>query len=259
MLGQVRRRQKNGYALLTMMFLLAVLVVGMAAATQNIQTNGQREKEKEMIWRGKQYVRGIRLYHQKTNRFPSQLEDLYLPKTGIRYMRQAYKDPMNDEDGSWRLIYVGPHGELIGSLNPNKNAFFFGNVATTPATAPNAVPNAAPSAPASSQNASSSFGSFPSFGNITAASSATSAANQQASAVQAADASATPSASTQDPAGTPSDPSSSDNNQVFGRNIVIGVGSKVNKASIIRYEGAKNTRLFEFIWNASDTQRVPAP
>ena len=36
----------------------------------------------------------------------------------LRYLRQAYKDPMNKEDGSWRLIYVGPAGQLIGSLKP---------------------------------------------------------------------------------------------------------------------------------------------
>ena len=36
-------------------------------------------------------------------------------------MRQAYKDPMNGEDGSWRLIYVGPAGQLIGSLKPPQN------------------------------------------------------------------------------------------------------------------------------------------
>ena len=31
-------------------------------------------------------------------------------------MRQAYKDPVNPVDGSWRMIYVGPNGQLIGSL-----------------------------------------------------------------------------------------------------------------------------------------------
>src|SRR5260370_3216410 len=36
-------------------------------------------------------------------------------------MRQAYKDPMNKEDGSWRLIYVGAAGQLIGSLKPRQN------------------------------------------------------------------------------------------------------------------------------------------
>src|SRR5262249_35199400 len=35
-------------------------------------------------------------------------------------MRQAYKDPMNSKDGEWRLIYVGPAGQLIGSLKPQR-------------------------------------------------------------------------------------------------------------------------------------------
>jgi hypothetical protein len=36
----------------------------------------------------------------------------------------------------------------------------------------------------------------------------------------------------------------------MGGNI-IGVGSKINKPSIIIYEKAKNYRLFEFIWDPS--------
>lgn len=36
----------------------------------------------------------------------------------------------------------------------------------------------------------------------------------------------------------------------MGGNI-IGVGSQVNKRSIIIYDKAKNYRLFEFVWNPS--------
>ena len=46
-------------------------------------------------------------------------------------------------------------------------------------------------------------------------------------------------------AGSISNPST-----IIGGNI-IGVGSKVNKRSIIVYEKAKNYRLFEFIWDPS--------
>jgi hypothetical protein len=37
---------------------------------------------------------------------------------------------------------------------------------------------------------------------------------------------------------------------IIGGNI-IGVGSKINKSSIIVYDKAKNYRLFEFIWDPS--------
>src|SRR5260370_1900655 len=72
-----------------------------------------------MIWRGKQYARGVKMYYRKTGKFPTSMDDLIKPKLGsLRFMRQAYKDPMNAKNGDWRLIYVGPSGQLIGSLKP---------------------------------------------------------------------------------------------------------------------------------------------
>src|SRR6266403_1671841 len=98
---------KNGYALMMVMFLTSVLLVSAMVAAPYIRTERQREKEQEMIWRGKQYVRGIKLYYRKTGRFPTSVDDLTKPKLGsLRFMRQAYKDPMNKADGSWRFIYV---------------------------------------------------------------------------------------------------------------------------------------------------------
>ena len=131
---RIVRGSQQGYAILTVMFFLTLLVLGTIVVAPNVVTDLQRQKEEEMIWRGKQYVRGVRLYYTKMHRFPTQLEDLYKPKTGIRFMRQAYKDPMNTADGSWRLIYVGPNGQLIGSL---KDRSMTGNVlGLGPANAP---------------------------------------------------------------------------------------------------------------------------
>jgi hypothetical protein len=123
-------RGQRGYALLVMIFILALLVVGTMALTQNVITEGRRQKEEEMIWRGKQYARGVKLYFRKTNHFPATLEDLTKPKTGVRFMRQAYSDPMNSVDGSWRVIYVSAGGQLIGSMRnalPPGSSVPFGN------------------------------------------------------------------------------------------------------------------------------------
>jgi len=99
---------ERGYALLMVVFLVTLLLISVVAVAPNILTEGKREKEKEMVWRGKQYARGVKLYYRKMGRFPTSLDDLTKPKTGsLRFMRQAYKDPMNKEDGAWRLIYVG--------------------------------------------------------------------------------------------------------------------------------------------------------
>src|SRR4029077_487722 len=113
---------QRGFAMMMVMFLTTLVLLGAMAAAPYIRTESQREKEQEMIWRGKQYVRGVKLYYRKMGRFPTSVDDLTKPKVGsLRFMRQAYKDPMNKEDGSWRFIYVGPAGQLIGSLKPRQN------------------------------------------------------------------------------------------------------------------------------------------
>ena len=113
-----RRRREAGYTLLMVVFLVASLSIAAMAVAPNLLTEGRREKEAEMIWRGEQYQRAILLYYQKFGRYPTKIEDLTKQTNGLRFLRQAYPDPMNKEDGSWRFIYMGPNGQLIGSLRP---------------------------------------------------------------------------------------------------------------------------------------------
>lgn len=117
-------RQQGGYALLMVVFLAALMLVAITAATPNILTQGKREKEEEMIWRGQQYARAVRLYYRKNGRFPTSVDDLVEKRTQIRYLRQRYKDPMNTADGSWRFIYIGPGGQLIGSVTRTGGLLF---------------------------------------------------------------------------------------------------------------------------------------
>jgi type II secretory pathway pseudopilin PulG len=105
-----------GWVLLWVIAAAAVLLVSSAAVVPNIITAGTREKEEEMIWRGKQYARAVKLYFRKFGRFPTSLDELTKKQSNIRFMRRPYKDPMNREDGKWRLIYVLPNGQLVGSV-----------------------------------------------------------------------------------------------------------------------------------------------
>jgi hypothetical protein len=175
------RSCQDGYALMMVIFFTAVMLIGAMAVAPRILQEGKREKEKEMIWRGRQYVRGVKLYYRKMGRFPTSIDDLTKPKTGsLRFMRQAYKDPMNTEDGSWRLIYVGPAGQLIGSLKPPQTLQLptggagLGTAASALAT--NSTGQAGGSS-AFGSSSSSAFGSssgFGSFGSSTANGGATS-------------------------------------------------------------------------------------
>ena len=116
---RIRARQRSGqegYTLLFAVFLVAVMLISLTTAALKIETQGQREREEEMVWRGHQYERGIRRYVAKFGRYPTKIDDLVKATSGVRYMREAYKDPMNKDDGTWRFIYVTPAGALIGSV-----------------------------------------------------------------------------------------------------------------------------------------------
>lgn len=244
---------QDGFALLMVIFFLALLVLATGIAAPRVLTEGKREKEQEMIWRGKQYERGIKLYYRKIGRFPTKLDDLAKPASGnVRFMRQLYKDPMNKEDGSWRLIYVGPAGQLVGSLRPHQNL-------QLPAVAPVGTPAAAASAGAGAAGASLN-GPFPAQAGAQPARTL----GEPASTAPGTEAAASPepAPSTPEDAGAAAQTAAAnargdltpaqlaDTPELFGGNI-IGVGSKINKRSVIVFDKAKNYRLFEFIWDPS--------
>ncbi len=237
LLTKLERSNESGYALLLVMFFMALLVVSLAAVAPNSLSQGRREKEEEMIWRGKQYERGIKLFYLKNHRLPASIETLTNPNLGQRFMRKAYKDPMNAEDGSWRLIYLGSNGQLIGSTRPSV-VFTLG--------VPGGGGPPSQNTPASSglqigsrsgfdsQNGGSSFGTRSISGSFTTQSTGT------------------PPQSTDNPPAPAPSPSSQgeSGSQIFGGNI-IGVGSKVNGNSMRWLNGAKNYQQFEFIWDLS--------
>jgi hypothetical protein len=217
-----RNHRDGGYAILLVLFAGTLMLILAMSAAPNILTEGRREKEKEMVWRGKQYVRGIKLYYRKMGRFPTSLDDLTKPQMGnIHFMRKAYKDPMNKEDGSWRLIYVGPSGQLIGSLKPPQTLQMPG----VPQVGTPAASLANPPA------GNSQVGTTPQGGQP-------GATGQGGESTDTTD------------GGNPANVPSGDTPTIMGGNI-IGVGSKVNQRSIMVYEKARNYRLFEFIWDPS--------
>jgi len=242
------RKKQGGYALLLVVFLTALLVVGTMSIGLRILTEGKREKEQEMIWRGQQYTRGIKLYYRKLGRFPTSMDDLTKPKIGnIRFMRQAYKDPMNKEDGSWRLIYVGPAGQLIGSLNPSLSNVQMPAAAGQPGV-PGVTPGNAqgtiggPTGPPGSFGPTSTTPGTPAPANGQGTTGPTPGAAGSGTGAQGTDATGTGTDSQAVPTG--------DTPTIVGGNI-IGIGSKINQPSLMVFEKAHNYRLFEFIWDPS--------
>lgn len=114
---RVPKPGEQGYALLMVIFLAATLMILAVVGSLSVKTEGQRQKEEELAWRGNQYVRAIRFFYKKNGRFPKTIDELTATHTDQpNFIRKAYKDPMNHADGSWRLIYVLPNGQLQGSV-----------------------------------------------------------------------------------------------------------------------------------------------
>ena len=146
-----RRSAEQGYVLVVLLMFAAVLLIGTSAIMRKAAFEGQRDRENELIFRGLQYQRAIQLYVRKVGAYPPSLDAL--EKTnGIRFLRKRYKDPMTKE-GDWRLIHIGPNGQLIDSqvtvggttaatANPTEHvtASQFGQPGLTPAP-PGAAPN----------------------------------------------------------------------------------------------------------------------
>lgn len=101
----------RGYALIMLMIVVFALALGALVALPVWQTQVQRENERELIFRGKQFVEAVRLYQMKyPGSFPQSFEEL----VEERCIRRLYKDPMA-KDGQWNVILqtgeIGAGGE----------------------------------------------------------------------------------------------------------------------------------------------------
>src|SRR4030042_4226160 len=100
----------SGYVLIMLLFVVTAMGIGLLVAVPVWQTQIQREKEEELIFRGKQYVEAVRLFQiKKPGTFPKTLEELVEEKC----LRRPFKDPMSP-DGDWNIILLpeggGPGG-----------------------------------------------------------------------------------------------------------------------------------------------------
>ncbi len=104
---------EKGYVLLIMMMMATLLLISLTAAVPSIYVEGQREKEKELIFRGEQYARAIELFHMQFHRYPTSVKEL-LHTNNMSFLRQAYRDPMA-KNGEWRFIHATATGIILDS------------------------------------------------------------------------------------------------------------------------------------------------
>ncbi|MCK4759668.1 MAG: type II secretion system protein, partial [Candidatus Aminicenantes bacterium] len=83
--------RKKGYVLIILLIAIFVMSIGLLVAIPVWETQIQREKEEELIFRGKQYVEAIRLFQTKyPGSFPKSFDELVEEKC----IRKLFPDPM---------------------------------------------------------------------------------------------------------------------------------------------------------------------
>lgn len=122
-----------GYTLVAVvigMLLLAILIAAVGPALGKI---GQRDREQELIFRGRQYARGIAIFQRRFGRYPNTLKELY--ENNPRSIRQLWKDPMCNCADWYTIILNTP------DANPQ------GGTAAPPPGSPPAVGGGPPPTP----------------------------------------------------------------------------------------------------------------
>ncbi len=97
-------QKKQGYSILILLFAVTIISIGLLVAVPVWQTQIRRERETELIFRGRQYVEAIRLFQtKKPGEYPNTLKEL----VEERFLRKLYKDPIT-RDGVWNIILLPP-------------------------------------------------------------------------------------------------------------------------------------------------------
>src|SRR6266576_3096878 len=119
----IKNSAERGYALVSLILVMSLIALFALGAAENVRQQGQREREKEAIFRGEQVADAIRSYYryrgaQGVNSLPNSIDDLQqgIPRgtKKLQILRtEAAHDPLS-KSGEWKL--VGPTSESVGAF-----------------------------------------------------------------------------------------------------------------------------------------------
>jgi type II secretory pathway pseudopilin PulG len=120
----MRSRKSNsgqsGYVLLVVMLAMTFILIAMSIAAPRIAQQIKRQKEEELVYRGKEYATAVKRFaHKSGGQYPATIEQLE-NTNHIRFLRQRYKDPMTG-DSDWRMVHYGEAQVTIPAPNPGLN------------------------------------------------------------------------------------------------------------------------------------------
>src|SRR5215472_3411868 len=145
--SRAKAKGEAGYIMLAVLLLITLMLIALAVELPRISQQIKREKEEELVHRGKEYATAIKRYYHKAGAYPTSLEQLE-NTNHIRFLRKRYKDPMTTE-GEWRLIHVGEAQITIPAPSnpPGTNPAGTASPSPTPAGGASSAPGGTATAP----------------------------------------------------------------------------------------------------------------
>lgn len=250
--------REQGYILIAVLFMTFMLLLTLSIAAPKVAADLERDREIELMHRGKQYQRAIQLYYRKFGSYPPNMDAL-IKTQDIRFLRKQYVDPATGKK-EWHLIHFGEaktptlgfFGQPLAGTGGAGSSIMSGvgpsggnaNVGTPMGGAPGAS-----GAPGGSGGFGSDSGSGFSLG-----ASPSSSPTGAAGAPGAPGASTDPNASGGSSLGSNTASSFGGSQQTFGGAGIIGVESNSPKETILEYKKKKHFNEWEFVYDPLSEQ-----
>jgi type II secretory pathway pseudopilin PulG len=236
--------------MIAVMFMLAVIVIALAAAAPKVKEEIQRDREVETMQRGKQYIRAIQLYYKKFHAYPPNMEAL-VKTNEIRFLRKKYIDPMTGKDDWKPIMYCQNKTPMaMGFFGQPMAGAGCGAMGGIGQGGGNNIAGANPLAGGTNgTGGSTGNGLFSNTGNGGSGdSSATASTGSDAgSGTGTTDANGTPINTTGSPLG---------GGQTFGGAGIVGVKPSLAKQSILVYKKKNHYNEWEFLYSPLSDQRM---
>jgi type II secretory pathway pseudopilin PulG len=222
---------EEGYVLIAVLFMVAILIITMSIAAPKVAKEIQRDREIETMQRGKQYIRGIQMYYRKFNSYPPSV-DAMISTNNLRFLRRKYADPTTGKE-DWKPIHPGENKA------PTAIGFFGQSLTGAGASAGNNISGAATAGSTFMSSSSSTSGSSSTAGTASSSDSAFSATGGT------------------DPTSISSTGSSAVG-QTYGGAGIIGFSPNSSRQSIMVYKKMGHYNEWEFVYDPlADQMRIP--
>jgi len=110
---------ESGFTLVGIVVAIAIVTILIAAVGPSIATIVQRDKETELIFRGKQFARGVLVFQKRFGRYPLSLKEL--KEAHPKAIRQLWREPLCNCDDGWIPIIAGtPEAMPMGQTLPTR-------------------------------------------------------------------------------------------------------------------------------------------